>query len=668
MKLLSLVAASTLCMLVGIGGGVAHAQATAEIPVETLFKKSEYGQLTFSPDQKFMAAVVPVNSRFNLIILDLDKRSATRVTSFDKADVLNFWWATNDRLLFVTGDREQFTRNAGDGGLFAVDKDGKNAKILVQPITATPGQAVLRQTSYAGRVKDSKDEVLVTANDRDAGTSDIYRMNIFTGRKTLVSFDSPGKVADWTLDRDNVARVALTEDRKKSVWTFEYRAGDKGPFKTLRTWNHELKEVVIPIQFDVDNKRMIVASNIGRDTMAFFWFDPEANKLGDLIYGDDRYDVYSTLLIGSPLGEGGRLLFSGREEDPGKIIGVSYFADKPKRVWFDEEIKKTQTMLDAALTPGNFNTWNPNQRRTLVFSRSDVDPGSYFVFDQDKKTIEDTGVKPSKWIDAKQMRPMQYVTWTATDGMKIGGYLTLPASYKKGSPVPLILHPHGGPWAKDNWEFSREVQFMANRGYAVLQPNFRGSTGYGTKHLKASYKQWGDAMIDDMLAGVDWAIKEGYADKDKIAAYGASYGGYATLMALVKRPDMFKWGVNYVGVTDMIVHQDTQPAQRYGDFGESLAKIVNGDQKADREMFERTSPARHVSKIKAPVFHAYGGEDRNVDIENGRVIRSAFDKASKPQEWMYVAEEAHGYRLDKNVFDFYNRFDAFMKKHLPITK
>jgi dipeptidyl aminopeptidase/acylaminoacyl peptidase len=146
--------------------------------------------------------------------------------------------------------------------------------------------------------------------------------------------------------------------------------------------------------------------------------------------------------------------------------------------------------------------------------------------------------------------------------------------------------------------------------------------------------------------------------------YGASYGGYATLMSMVKRPDLFKWGINYVGVTDMFVHQDTQPAQRYGDFGE-LTKVINGDQRADRAMFERTSPTLHVGKIAGPVFHAYGGEDRNVDIANGRAIRSAMDRAGKAQEWMYVSDEAHGYRLDKNAFEFYNRFDAFAKKHTP---
>lgn len=647
---------------------LARAQPAPEIPVETLFRKSEYRALTFSPDQKFMAALMPINSRYNLVIIDLEKRNANRVTNFDKADVLNFWWASNDRLLFTTGDMLQLARNSGDGGLFAVDKDGRNSRTLIQPITASPGQYVLRLTSYEGRIKDNKDEVIVSSNDRSADSTDLYKMNIYNGRKSLLSFDSPGKVSAWVLDRDNEPRAAYRVDGKQGGgYSFLYRSDAKQPFRELRKWDHELKDVVIPLRFDVDNKTMFVASNIGRDTMAFFRFNPDTNTLGELIYGDERYDMYSTGLIGGELG-GGSIRFSGREEDPGKVVGVSFSADRPTTVWFDPEIKKAQATLDAALPKGNVNAWNPNHRRSLVRSYSDTDPGRYYIFDQDKKSLEETGVRPASWIEPKQMRPMQYVSWTASDGMKIDGYLTLPATYSAGKPVPLVLHPHGGPWAKDNWGYNPEVQFLANRGYAVLQPNFRGSTGYGTKHLKASYKTWGDAMIDDMIAGVEWAVKEGYADKNRLAVYGASYGGYATLMALVKRPDLFKWGVNYVGVSDMFVHQDTQPAQRYGDFGEVLAKVINGDQKVDREMFERTSPTRHVAKIQAPVFHAYGGVDRNVDIENGRVIRAAFDKAGKTQEWMYVADEAHGYRLDKNVFEYYNRFDAFMKKNTPPAK
>jgi len=344
-------------------------------------------------------------------------------------------------------------------------------------------------------------------------------------------------------------------------------------------------------------------------------------------------------------------------------VGISYQADKPRSYFFDEGAARAQAMVDASL-PGMTNTFSFATSRTLVFSRSDTNPGQYFLFDREKRQLEDTGIRVRPEIDPKKMAPMVPVSWTARDGVRIDGYLTLPRNFVAGSPVPLILHPHGGPWAMDNWAYNPEVQFMANRGYAVLQPNFRGSTGYGAKHLRLSYKHWGDTMIDDMIDGVEWAIKEGYADRRRVAVYGASYGGYATLQAMVRRPDLFKWGVNYVGVTDMAVHQDTQPAQLRGDFSD-LAKLINGDQSADKDLFDKQSPARHVDKIAAPVFHAYGGEDMNVDFANGRTIKSAFEDAKKPFEWMFVSDEAHGYRQDANVFEFYKHFDKFMKANTP---
>lgn len=646
------------------------AQVVTEIPIETFFKKSEYSALTFSPDQRLMAALMPVNSRYNLVVLDIEKRTANRVTNLVDADVLSFSWASADRLIFRTGNLLELGQPRGDGGLFAIDKDGSNARVLVKAtVSGDALQFVPRLTSVIGRIKDNKDEVLVSANDRDADTQDLYRMNIQNGRKTLLTFDSPGLVNRWVLDRNRVPRALLRQDPVSGVSEFMYRSAEGQPYKTLRQWRLDVKDIVIPLSFERSGKTMIVASNAGRDTMAFFRFDPETNQLGELIFGDDRYDVRSTDFNGGYSGINGSLRFSGNEEDdPDRVIGVSYQADRPKTVWFDEAARKTQAMLDAALPAGNYNSWSPGEKRTLVLSRSDTDPGRYFIFDQDKKTLEDTGVRPRRWIDPKQMRPMQYVSWTASDGMKIDGYLTLPASYSPGSPVPLVLHPHGGPWARDSWGFNPEVQFMVNRGYAVLQPNFRGSVGYGRKHLIASFRQFGDTMIDDQLAGVDWAVREGFADKNRLAVYGASYGGYSTLMAIVKRPDAFKWAVNYVGISDMFAMYDTDRFVRYGKGGEAWFAYTIGNPKSDREAFERWSPARQLGKLQTPVFHAYGGEDRNVDIENGRVIRAAFDKAGKTQEWMFVADEAHGYRLDKNVIEYYTRFDAFMKKNMPRVK
>jgi dipeptidyl aminopeptidase/acylaminoacyl peptidase len=643
----------------------AAAQAGAELPIQAFFRKPSFLGAVLSPDRKLMAALSPVNERFNLVIYDIEKRTATRLTNLSGSDVNTVAWANDRRVIFTTGD-QQGKEFRGDGGLFAINIDGSDPATLVKPfVTGSSVSRVPRITNIMRRIPDNSDEVLVSANDRSVDTWDVYRMNVQTGRKTLVNASSPGNVVNWVLDPANVPRAAYCMDFEKGRFWFAYLADPQGrEWKTFAQWDEQLKDVIIPLAFDPTNpKLMFVASNVGRDTMALFDFDTTTGKLNELIHGDDRYDVFSFLLLGMPLGEGGRLIFGGTEDKPAALVGLVYQADKPKIVWFDEAAAKAHASMSASF-PGNVTSFDVNSPRALVFTRSDTQPGEYFIYDRAKRAIEETGIRTLPDINPKVMRPMQPVSWTARDGLRIDGYLTLPATWERGKPVPMILHPHGGPWARDNWSFNPEVQFMANRGFAVLQPNFRGSTGYGARHLRLCYKQWGGTMIDGMIDGVEWAIKTGYADAGRIGVYGASYGGYATLMALVRRPELFKWGINYVGVTDMKVHQDTQPAQLYGNFAD-LAKRLNGDQKADAALFADQSPARHVERIKVPVFHAYGGEDRNVDFANGKTIRSAFDSASKPYEWMYVADEAHGYRQSSNVLDFYKRFDAFIKKHTP---
>lgn len=648
-----------------------HAQAPVGpagvplIPIATMFRRAAYANVTLSPDGQSIAATIPLNDRQNLAVLDLKQRAPVLLTRFTRGDVNSITWATNNRLLYTTGD-QQGLEFRGDGGLFAVDRDGANPRTLVEPVLVNDKvKFVYRFTRVLRRIKGSNDEVLVTANDRSEDSQDIYRMNIDSGRKALLSFDSPGFVASWVVDSQLKPRAAISIDMRRKRWWSSVRSPDDKGWITIAEWDEKLQGVIIPRAFDpVDPSVLYVNANVGRDTLAFFKFDTKTMKLGEMVAGTARYDLGSFWLIGGPLGESGQLLFNGVEEDgPAQLVGLRANLDRPTTVWFDDEGARQQRTVDAAL-PGAVNTFDPYKTRSLVRSSSPTNPGAFYWYDRDKRQLEDSGLRVRPGLDPAWLAPMQYVTWTARDGMKIGGYLTLPRNFKAGSPVPFVLHPHGGPWAKDNWGFDREVQFMANRGYAVLQPNFRGSTGYGAKHLRASYKQWGGAMIDDMLDGVQWAIDQGYADKDRMGVYGASYGGYSALMAMVKRPDWFKWGINYVGVTDMTVHQDTQPAQLYWDFAE-LAKAINGDQSLDRAMFEATSPTRQLARINAPVFHVYGGLDRNVDIANGNAIKSAFDKAGKPYEWMFVADEHHGFYQDKNVIEFYTRFERFMLAHTP---
>ena len=443
--------------------------ASDRLPLETFFRKPAYGSLVLSPNQRYLAALVPAGGRRNIAIVDLETRSASRITSLTGSDVNTVIWAHDDRLVFTTGD-QQGLEFRGDGGLFAIDRDGQNGRALVEPLVAR-GAYVPRVTQVLGRIPGSRMELLVSANDRSADTQDVYRMNVTTGRKSLVNESSPGHVMRWVLDSKLTPRAAFSMEAGKRRYAFSAQVEGSTEWKTIAQWNEQLQDVIIPLAFDpTAPNTMFVASNVGRDTLALFTLDLMTGKLGDMIYGDDRYDIASFGLIGAALGEGGALIMGG-EAGNGKLLGLRYTADKPRVIWFDESAARLQASVDAAL-PGMINVFNLQQKRALVFSRSDVEPGRYFIFDREKMSMEDTGVRNRPQIDSRRMRPMQPVHWKAPDGVRIDGYLTLPAHWSRDRPVPMVIHPHGGPWAKDNWSFNPEVQFLANRGFAVLQPNF----------------------------------------------------------------------------------------------------------------------------------------------------------------------------------------------------
>ncbi len=647
------------CIVAALGLLLSHTlYAQAEIAVETLFKKPEFRSLQLSPNGKLLAALSPLGGRMNLSVVDLQKNKAFRVTDFKSSDVNTFFWVSDNRLVFRTGDEQGFEFR-GDGGVYAINADGSEPRELAKPysVQSSQGAWIIRIYHPLTRVRGSQSEIFVSSNERSSKSTDLYKVNTRTGRKTLVTFETPGNVTRWILDKNQVPRAAVVRMHDRFKTGFYYRADEKSPWQLMYEWGPDEEEIE-PVGFDKDDK-LYVTSDVGRDTKALFTYDIAAKKLKDLIYADERYDITPPNLW-QHLGSFDFLRYASEEDQT--LVGLTYVADKLKTVWFDPRYQGWQREIDKAL-PATINNIGILRETMLVSAFSDRNPGTWFLFDRSKASLTEL-LSSLSWIKPVEMVEMKPIKYTARDGMEIHGYLTLPKSYQKGKPVAMIVHPHGGPWARDAWGYNPEVQFLANRGYAVLQVNFRSSTGYGKNLYQSGYKQWGDKVQDDITDGVLWAIKEGYADKDKIGIYGASFGGYSTLMQLVKNPDMYKLGINYVGVTDMFIHHDTQYAIQRGDFQRLFHRIV-GDPSTDKEMFERTSPARHVDKIKVPVMHAYGGEDYNVNIENGNVIKRAFEKAGKEVDYMYVAEEAHGYREDKNVFAFYNKMDSFLKKNLP---
>ncbi len=259
------------------------------------------------------------------------------------------------------------------------------------------------------------------------------------------------------------------------------------------------------------------------------------------------------------------------------------------------------------------------------------------------------------------MCEMKTVNYTSRDGMNIQGYLTLPLGYK-AEKLPVVINPHGGPWARDNWTFNPEVQFLANNGYAVLQMNFRGSTGFGKAFWEASFKQWGKTMQNDISDGVQWLIDEGIADPERIAIYGGSYGGYATLAGLCFSPDLYAAGVDYVGVSNLFTFMETIPPY-WKPMLDMLYEMV-GNPVTDSLLLAEASPVYHVDKIKAPLFVAQGANDPRVNINESDQIVNALKERGIDVEYMVKDNEGHGFGNEENRFDFYRAMIVFLDKHL----
>ena len=622
-----------LASLSAVIGCVSYGHA-AEIPVEVLFQRPTYGAMRLSPNGMYLAAVVRLKGRNNLEVVDLDKREVKAISAFDDADVLQFTWINNHRLLFAAGDAEEASGKARFRGWYAVDRDGSRGRRL-------------GVFAFLGPAPGGGDDIIVAARWRAPTINDVYRLNTDTAHFKLLSFDYPGEVLNWVVDRNGVPRVA--HSYLKGIHILWYRESDSSPWTKIDEGT-EFRLHFTPLAFDYDNKTLYVAASRDGDKRAIYTYDFQSKKLGDLI-------------AGSPQGDIETLIFSRARR---ALVGVSYQADKPGVVWFDVDMARLQKTVDQAL-PDTYNALqiaDENAHRAVVFAYSDVNPGTINLLDTDKLTLEQLA-KTRPWLDPKQLAQRKPVRYTARDGLEIAAYLTLPNGSSDRKP-PLVVIIHGGPWVRGFvWGFDLEAQFFASRGYAVLEPEFRGSAGHGWKLLSAGFKQWGLAMQDDITDGVEWLIKEGIVDRDRICLYGGSYGGYATLWGLIKTPDLYKCGVAFVAVTDLNLMFDTNwsdlARSPFLDYG---AKDVIGDPDKDAEKFRSVSPLSNADKLKAPVLLAYGGSDGRVPIRHGNELRAALDKYGKTYEWVVYRDEGHGFNKDENRFDFYRRVDAFLKKYI----
>jgi len=667
-RLLLLPVSLAALLLAGAVPALAQAPAPgAALSAEDVWKPPQLAGITLSRDGKFMAATAPVRGRMNLVVIELETRKAVALTGYEEFDVQGVTWVGNNRLLYSLGQNNSPTgpSQIDGGGLFMVSRDGKEARRLSMTVRETRrnNQNVYRGYSYFRTIPGTDEEIIATGNLVSADSTDLYRLNIVTGRATLLTTGRPSEYAsEWILDSKLVPRVLTAGVKDKVTQVVFYRKDDKSPWTELARFDANKGPAFVPLAFESNDQTLLVATNAGRETMAVYRYDPEAKKLGELVAQHPRYDLGAD-------GLGNRVTGVVRDPETDKLLGYSVNAAKPETVWLDPSYVAKQAALDRHF-PGKTNDFRrtPDGKRWLVTSYSDTSPMRWYLYDEEKKTIEEIGAaKP--WLDGKlvEQRPFLFKT---RDGLEIPGYYYLPKGHKPGTKLPTIVHIHGGPFVRaDTWARGfgyNEGQLFASRGYAVIVPNFRITPGLGSKILYSGFGSYGRQMSDDHEDALKWGIAEGFVDPARVCMSGASYGGYAALQAIVRNADMWKCAVAGLAVTDLKYQLTTVEGDTaYNEGAVNLWKSILGTEDLSSPLVREISPVFHAAKIKRPVFLYAGQDDIRVPIAQIRDMADKLDSAGNPPKAFVVKpDEGHGFgRLENNV-DTWNRILEFLKANL----
>ncbi len=606
-----------------------------QIPLEDFFRNSEHTAYQLSPDGKYISYLAPYKDRLNVFVrrVDEDDTASLRLTSETERSVAGYMWADNERLLFMkdTAGNENYQ-------LYGVRRDGTDLRAY----TAFEGV----RTSLIDDLEEQPGYVMIGMNKRNAEVFDPYRLNLDTGELTLLA-ENPGNYQGWMTDHDGRLRAATAIVDGVNTQLL-YRDTEDEPFRPVLTTN--FRDTVGFMEFTPDNREVYAATNLGRDKTVLVRMNPATCEELELLYENDTYDIAS-------------ISYSRRRK---KLLSVYCTGHKePVRHYFDPEEEQLRKRIKAHFPDVRYGIADTDkaERTYLIYAGSDRTRGAYWLYDaetDEARKIADI----APWIKSEEMNEMHAVTYTSRDGLAIEAYLTLPNGLTpdEAHGLPVVVNPHGGPWARDCWGYSSEVQFLSNRGYAVLQMNFRGSTGYGRKFLEASYKQWGLSMQDDITDGVRWLIGLGIADPKRVAIYGGSYGGYAVLAGLAFTPDLYACGIDYVGVSNLFTFMNTIPPY-WRPMLEMMYEQV-GNPETDREQLTATSPALHADKIKAPLFIAQGANDPRVNKAESDQMVEALRRRGVEVEYMVKDNEGHGFHNQENRFDFYRAMERFLAKHL----
>lgn len=642
--------------LAGTAGQAAEA-VPVQPPIEAFFQAPSFSAASLSPDGRLLAFRIGAKGgRERLAVLDLASMKPTVVADFKDADVGRFQWVNDRRLVFdLVIELEGPGTSTRGSGLFAVDHDGEGFRQLVEtqfgffkdPLADSKRLPWNTYLLSGQGMRDGDDVFVVSPQEISQKKMDfikLQRLNTVTGRATDV--DAPLHSFDWILDTGGALRVAVTRQGHTEAIRVRDAAGQ---WRKLAEFDRLSAQRISPRFFSADG-RLYVEARSDTDKTAIYTLDLESGKLASRpVVAAKDFDVHAGFVTNQK-----------------KLLGLRFAVDAEITHWLDADMKAMQATVDALL-PNTANRISVPQRATtpyaLVEAFADVQPTLSYLYDtQTRKLVRLGSSQPE--IDPRQMGLMDMLRYKARDGLEIPAYLTLPPGGARKN-LPMVVLVHGGPWVRGaSWRWNPEVQFLATRGYAVLQPEFRGSTGFGARHFQAGFRQWGRAMQDDVADGVRWAIKEGIADAKRICIAGAGYGGFAALMGLVKDSDLFRCGIDWVGVTDIDLMYSIDWSDASDEFKQYDMRQMIGDPIEDAALLKSSSPLANAGRIAQPLLMAYGGADVRVPLVHGEKMRDALKAHNAQVEWVVYPDEGHGWNKVETKVDFWGRVERFLERHI----
>lgn len=616
-------------MIIGLFG--CDSPKTARIPVADFFSYAEKTNFRISPDGRYVSylSASPTQSK-SLFVMDMDQEEPqASLVSDTTLDIYSYFWVS-DSLLLMT------VRLSPDDNfqIYTVDLISDKASPVLPPSKA--------RVRYISPVYANQNEVLISMNERDSTVFDVYKLHIQEGTKDLIA-RNPGNIIRWIADMDGQLRLALASDSVQE--TMLYRASEQEAFRVVMS--NSFHTTVTPLGFVKGKKSHVYAlSNINRDKMSLVELDLETQEEVNMLFSHTEVDVST----------------GGYARNKGSMSYAYYLTWKRDRHFLNDSARIIFEKIEEKLPGYEIRVIDESwaNHRLLLNVFTDRNPGVNYYFDGQKNRL----VKLSEnnealnELDLAVMRPVSFLN---RDSIRLHGYLTMPNNAPSRN-LPVIVYPHSGPSDRDIWGYNPEVQFFANRGYAVFQVNYRGSTGYGKEFWSSGFKEWGGAIQEDITDGVQWLIDEKIADPDRIGIFGMGFGGYSALHAACFNSGLFACAASYGGFTNLFTHLKEIPPH-LKPYLQMYYEII-GNPETESDLIKEMSPVFHSDDVEIPVFIAQGGKDSRSSVSETNQFVKKLRKRKIPVVYMVREEEGRYFRKEENLIHFYEELGKFFDEHL----